>query len=137
MAIKAFTFSFKLDAKDLLEYVTERNIGVHVEAYGTAPKKPKELAAPKMLALPAPRNKERPGIQAVIMAFLLKHQEGVKAAVLRQLIVQSGYSAQSYSNQFHQLKNHGLIKNLSKTRRNAVYAPTPKALREAANGQEH
>ena len=133
MAIKTFTFSFKLDAKDLLEYVTERNVGVDIQAFGTEPKQPKLLTGPKMLALPAPRKNGRPGIQQAIIAFLIQHKEGVSSPGLKALLGQTGYSEKSLSNQLWTLRQNGLVRNVGK-KGHGLYQPTAKALREANHG---
>ena len=131
MAIKQFTFSFKLNAEELLAYVVEHNIAVNIEAYGTGPKKPQapqELAEitelPAMLALPGPRMGKQ-SIQAVIIAFLLRHQEGATATTLRELLDQSGHSQKSFNGQIHLLKQKGLVKSNG----HGAFKATPKALK--------
>jgi hypothetical protein len=131
MAIKSFTFSFKLDAKDLLEFVTERNVAVNIEAFGTAPKQPQPLALPapnqgqpKKLPLPTRRG-SRPGIQAVIIGFLVRRKEGASTAALRALIQQTGYAPSSINNQLYQLRHTGLVKSPKK----GIYRATAKAIK--------
>src|ERR1700746_1258384 len=136
MAIKQFIFSFKIEAKDLFEYIAERNVAVNIDAYGTAPKKPKQkaiAAPPPVLALPAPKGDKRTGIQAVIIAFMVAHQqEDVTAEGLRALIAQSGYSEKSLNNQIFHLRRNKLIRSTGRGK----YRVTAKAVRalEANNG---
>ena len=137
MAIKQFIFSFKIEAKDLFEYIAERNVAVNIDAYGTAPKPKKQqkaiAAPPPVLALPAPKNGKRTGIQAVIIAFMVAHQqEDVTAEGLRALIAQSGYSEKYLNNQIFHLRRNKLIRSTGRGK----YRATAKAVRamEAANG---
>jgi hypothetical protein len=134
MAIKHFTFSFKLDAKDLLEYVTERNVAVEIQAFGTKPK-PKLETPPKPLALPAPTQFGRQGMQNVLVAFVLAHKEGVSMAGLKALFEQSGYSQKSLSNAIYNARTTGLIKRTGNNFSAKFYA-TAKAVKltEVVNG---
>lgn len=138
MAIKQFHFSFKLDAKDLLEYVTERNVAVEIQAYGSPPKKHKEqkqlVAPPQMLALPPPTPRE-PGKRKVgamdsILIFCAMHSdEFVTTDGIKTLLVQQGYSGKSINSALWNLKNNGLIRGVKGTR--GRYRVTPKGIRTA------
>ena len=134
MAIKTFTFSFKLDAKDLLEYVTERNVGVNIEAFGTEPKKPKQpklLAAPAKLALPAPGGKLEP-TQAVLLFILdpanTSHEITMKQVT--QLLVKVGYSARTGHNLIWRMRENGFLKQYKR----GTYRATAKAMKEVNHG---
>jgi hypothetical protein len=131
MPIKSFNFSFKLDAKDLLEYITEKNIAVDIQAFGTAPRQPRaQVTGPTgMLALPAPPVK-RLGMHYTIIAFLVAHREGCSMAGLQALMTQSGYSPKSLPGQVYKLRVAGLIKSVG-TSRNAKYIATPKAIKQS------
>ena len=144
MPIKSFTFAFKLDAKELLEYVVSRNIALDIHATGTK----RELPAPEqtqqppeqMLALPAPPNlssrltdsrsgKKANGLNSrgIVMLFLAQHQEErVSAAGLRDLITQSGYKPSSIGGLLFDLRKYGWVKQAGK----GYYRITAKGLQQ-------
>lgn len=140
MAIKQFTFTFKLDAKELLEYVSERNVAVDIQAFGTGPKpkpqnKPQKLTAPaKQLSLPAPgkRSRKLGAKNAVIGFFLMHHGEEVTLQALRDMLVSEGFSAKTAHTALWTLKGEGMIKKPAGTK--GVYRPTAKLLKQ--NGEE-
>jgi hypothetical protein len=118
MPIKSFTFAFKLDAKELLAYVVERNIAVDIHATGTKRQEP-ELALPatqQPLALPAPHplagerraKNGRIGSKAVILFYLAQH-ERAKPAQLKVALQEAGYQASTYNGLMFSLKKEGLI----------------------------
>ena len=113
MPIKSFTFAFKLDAKELLEYVVNRNIAVDIHATGTKRQEQEtaELPAPpQMLALPAPHpiageRKDphgRLGSRAVVLFYLAAHKRA-SGIELKDALVKAGYKAST---------SHGLLWNL-------------------------
>ena len=149
MAIKHFNFSFKLpngmmqlqlDVKDLLEYITERNTAVEIQVFGTEPKKPKvpQLEAPTTLALPAPtkrqEGKRKGGAQATLLIFFAMHQgKVVSTSMLRDMLVQQGYSAHTINNAIWSMKTNGLVRPVKGTK--GQYRVTPKGIRTAEEMQ--
>jgi hypothetical protein len=123
MAIKTFTFSFKLDAKDLLEYVSERNVAVDIQAFGTGPKvKQQEIAAPATpLLLPPPG---KPLARDLVLLFLVTHQQAT-GAELRQLLVENGFSEKTSHGLLWGLRQEGLCKSYKK----GTYRATVKAIK--------
>lgn len=134
MAIKHFNFSFKLDVKDLLEFITERNAGVEIQAFGTPPKVPKQLAAPKTLALPPPNKREpgkrKGGAMNSILIFLAQHpKENISTAGLSAMLIQQGFSHYTLNNALWTLKSTGFVRSIKGTR--GQYRITPKGIRQA------
>jgi len=109
--------------------VTERNIAVDIQAFGTTPPQTKKkVAAPhKMLALPKPGAGNRPPkIRVAMAAFLVAHKAGVTKEALGALLVQMDFSAKSLSGQLHLLKKEGLVRKTAQ----GLYIPTAKALKQ-------
>jgi hypothetical protein len=104
MAIKSFTFSFKLDTKDLLEFITEHDIAVNIEALDTKP---------QVSDLPAPKKRELT-IPGTIISFLIRHKEGASTEALKALLIQAGYSEKSLNNQLFTLRQNGLVKSIGR-----------------------
>lgn len=138
MAIKQFHFSFKLDAKDLLEYVTQNNVAVEIQAFGTPPKQPKapkQLPAPKVLALPPPSAPHKPGTRKLgatnaMLLFMAAHpKQIVTSAGLRALLIQQGYSKHTLNNAVWSMKQNGLIRIPKGLK--GQYRVTPKGTRHA------
>jgi hypothetical protein len=134
MAIKQFIFSFKIEAKDLFEYIAERNVAVNIDAYGTAPKAKKQQeqleAPPSMLALPAPvaggKSKGRVPMKAVILAFLAANKKGAPSAALKELIAHNGHSKTSYNGVIWVLQQEGMVKRMA----NGNWRATAKAIQK-------
>ena len=136
MAIKQFTFSFKLDAKDLFEYIAERNVAMNIDVYGTIPKsskRKKELAAPPpMLALPAPQgNRKKPTVIQIVLAMLAQDtKSNTSLALIRETIVGAGFSTKTIYTQMLAMRQRGLAKQVSR----GFYRITAKGLREVNHG---
>jgi hypothetical protein len=107
LPIKSFTFAFKLDAKELLAYVVERNIAVDIHATGTKRQEPEVAALPpasQLLTLPAPRpiagqrrmSDGRIGSKAAILFYLTQHQLATPAQ-LKVALEEAGYSVKTYN----------------------------------------
>jgi hypothetical protein len=130
MPIKSFTFAFKLDAKDLLAYVVERNLAVDIHATGQprAAQQAQELlpAASEPLALPAPGSK--PVAIDTVMAFFVAHpKKSITTSMVRALLIETGHSKNTSHGLVFTLKAKGLIKRTAP----ATYRVTAKGLREA------
>lgn len=122
MSIKSFTFAFKLDAKELLAYVVERNIAVDIHATGTKREQPALLPVEEVqpLALPPPTHIRNSNTRSydltqnsrgVILAFLAIHpKESIPSTTFRDLLKQAGYSPGSVTSIIHVLTTTGLIK---------------------------
>jgi hypothetical protein len=119
MPIKSFTFAFKLDAKELLAYVVERNIAVDIHATGTKRVQEPEsavLPAPQRhLALPAPHpivgertSSGRIGSKAVVLFYLAAHKRA-KAKELKVALMEAGYKASTMNNLMWAMREEGLI----------------------------
>jgi hypothetical protein len=118
MPIKSFTFAFKLDAKELLAYVVERNIAVDIHATGTKRQELEPAAIPttqQPLALPAPHtlageraSNGRIGSRAAILFYLAQHGRATPSQ-LRAALVEAGYKPHTYNNLMHVLKRDGLV----------------------------
>jgi hypothetical protein len=119
MPIKSFTFAFKLDAKELLEYVVNRNIAVDIHATGTKRQEQEvaELSPPaKLLALPAPHplagerksGNGRIGSKAVVLFHLAQH-ERASAAQLKAALLEAGYKSSTINNLIYTMKKEGLV----------------------------
>jgi hypothetical protein len=136
MPIKSFTFAFKLDAKELLNYIVERNIAVDIQATGI--KRQPELlpAAEPTLALPAPlpaQENSDHNSRDIILMFMARHQEHkMSLAALRALLEQSHYSPKSLSNLIHILYKGGFVKKAG----SGHYRITVKGLRRVEQTQE-
>lgn len=127
MPIKTFEFAFKLDAKDLLEYVVHRNIAVDIRATGSrrpevtimpSTQQPDQLPTPEQpLALSAPDHGVNPRLTAgkkgkgnsglnsrgIVMLFLAQRREKVHSAELKKLLTTTGYAESSYASLIHGL----------------------------------
>jgi hypothetical protein len=124
MPIKSFTFAFKLDAKDLLAYVVEKNVQVDIQATGSKRQAEPEVqalpATQPMLALPAPHplagerktNCGRIGSKAVVLFHLAQHGRAT-AAQLKAALVDAGYQPHTLNNLIWSLKNEGLVSRSS------------------------
>jgi hypothetical protein len=119
MPIKSFTFAFKIDAKDLLAYVVERNIAVDIHATGTKRQEPEPAVLPAMqqpLALPAPHpiagerkpRNGRLGSKAVILFYLVTHKQA-KAHELIAALEEAGYKAATFNSLMWHLKTNKLV----------------------------
>jgi hypothetical protein len=119
MPIKSFTFAFKLDAKELLAYVVERNIAVDIHATGTKRVQEPEsavLPAPQRhLALPAPHpltgertSSGRIGSKAVVLFYLAQHGRAT-AGQLKVALVEAGYKPSTMNNLMWSMREEGLI----------------------------
>jgi hypothetical protein len=120
MPIKSFTFAFKLDAKDLLTYVVERNIAVDIQATGTKRQEPEAAPAlppvEQLLALPAPHPiagerkspNGRMGSKAVVLFYLAAHKRAV-AKELKAALMGAGYRVSTYNGLMWQLKKEKLV----------------------------
>jgi hypothetical protein len=118
MPIKSFTFAFKLDAKELLSYVVEKNIAVDIHATGTKRQEQEatELPSPaSMLALPAPRPivgrrtlGGRIGSKAVVLFYLAAHKRA-SCNELKVALVEAGYRASSCDGLLWSLKTKKLV----------------------------
>jgi hypothetical protein len=120
MPIKSFTFAFKLDAKELLNYVVERNIAVDIHATGQRRQEMEQLPAPEQpLALPPPRSLNSRNLdpltnsRGVVLTFLAKHDK-VSAAGLRALLVQSGFAASTFHGMIWSMHKAGLVRKAGK-----------------------
>jgi hypothetical protein len=120
MPIKSFTFAFKIDAKDLLTYVVEKNLAVDIHATGTKRQEPEAVAAlppaQQLLALPAPHPiagerkspNGRMGSKAVVLFYLAAHKRAV-AKELKTALIGAGYRASTYNGLMWQLKKEKLV----------------------------
>jgi hypothetical protein len=118
MPIKSFTFAFKLDAKELLAYVVERNIAVDIHATGTKRQELEPAALPasqQPLALPAPHpigvrrdTHGRMGSKAAVLFYLAAHKRAM-AKDLKAALVEAGYKASTYNGLMWGLKQEGLV----------------------------
>lgn len=134
MAINKFRFTFEIEAKDLFEYISERNAGVEIQAFGTPPKEQKkQLTAHKTLALPPPTQPMEPGKRKMgamnsLLIFLALHpKESMSTAGLRTMLMQQGYSGKTLSNAIWTLKNGGFARKSAR----GTYRVTAKGIREA------
>jgi hypothetical protein len=125
MPIKSFTFAFKIDAKDLLSYVAEKNLQVDIQASGSSKKlaelEVEALPAPQpMLALPAPhpisgQRKDpagRIGSRAVILFYLAAHKRA-RAKDIKAALVQAGYKEHTFNSLIWTMKGEGLVSSSS------------------------
>jgi hypothetical protein len=119
MPIKSFTFAFKLDAKELLEYVVNRNMAVDIHATGTKRTEVESVVPPlpaldQQLALPAPKGRSRDfsgNSRGVVLMFMAQHpKENYSYAVVRALLEQTGYSAKSVGSLLDALQKAGWVK---------------------------
>jgi hypothetical protein len=119
MPIKSFTFAFKIDAKELLNYVVEKNVAVDIHATGTKRQEQEAVAlpsTPQPLALPAPQPiagerkspNGRMGSKAVVLFYLAKHGRAA-AKDLKVALMEAGYSVSTYNGLMWVLKKEGLV----------------------------
>jgi hypothetical protein len=118
MPIKSFTFAFKVDAKELLSYVIEKNIAVDIHATGTKRQEQEVVALPAVqprLALPSPhpiagerRSQGRIGSRAVVLFYLAQHGRA-KAKELKVALMEAGYKASTMNNLMWAMREEGLI----------------------------
>jgi hypothetical protein len=135
MPIKSFTFAFKLDAKELLEYVVNRNVAVDIHATCTRRQELEQLPAPEQpLALPPPPSKKgtrntdiRNNSRGVVLSFMARHpEEKYSNTVLRTLLEQTGYSPNTLHGMIFIMHKTGLVKKAGK----GHYRITAKGLRK-------
>jgi hypothetical protein len=120
MPIKSFTFAFRLDAKDLLAYVVEKNVQVDIQATGSKRQAEPEVqslpATQPMLALPAPHpiagERKSPdgrlGSKAVVLFYLAQHGRATTSQ-LKAALVEAKYRASTYNGLMWSLKKDGLV----------------------------
>jgi hypothetical protein len=123
MPIKSFTFAFKLDAKELLEYVVNRNMAVDIHATGTRRPEVELIPSPEQpLALPPPPIKKgarNPDLhtnsRGIVLAFMARHpEEKYSNAVLRALLQQTGYSPNTLHGMIFIMHKARLVKKAGK-----------------------
>ncbi len=114
MPVKSFTFAFKIDAKELLAFVADRNIAIDIHATGT-----NRAALPKpngQLALPAPDKKST--LQSMVEAYFASHpKETITTKQVGALLGRMPYGT------LHILLSKGVIKRVGP----AQYRATAKA----------
>jgi hypothetical protein len=118
MPIKSFTFAFKLDAKELLNYVVEKNLQVDIHATGSKRQEQEVAALPAtepMLALPAPHPipgeralNGRMGSKAVVLFYLAMHKRA-SSKELGAALIEAGYKHNTLNNLLHTMKADGLV----------------------------
>jgi hypothetical protein len=120
MPIKTFTFAFKLDAKELLNYVVERNIAVDIHATGTKrelpPPEQPALPATPQLALPPPtRNNGKPGSKNIVLLFVAQHKS-VSTSEINSALEEAGYSPNTSHGLLFNMRKEGLLLRAGKAR---------------------
>jgi hypothetical protein len=123
MPVKSFTFAFKLDAKELLEYVVNRNVAIDIHATGTRRQEVEQLSAPEQpLALPSPPQKTkardlnpRTNSRGVVLAYMSnRSDEKHSVSALRALIEQAGFSGNTLHGMLFIMLKAGLIRKAGK-----------------------
>jgi hypothetical protein len=119
MPIKSFTFAFKIDAKDLLAYVVEKNIAVDIHATGTKRQEPEvvetipQLPQPLALSAPSSINSRKPtggrmGSKAVILLYLAANKRATPSQ-LKVALREAGYRTSTYNGLMFILKANKLV----------------------------
>jgi hypothetical protein len=123
MPIKSFTFAFKLDAKELLEYVVNRNVAIDIHATGTRKQEVEQLSASEQpLALPPPPHKpgvrnldSRTNSRGVVLAYMFhRPDEKHSFSALRALLEQTGYSGNTLHGMLYVMLKAKLIRKSGK-----------------------
>ena len=134
MPLKKLHIGFDLEIKDLIEYITERDVTMKIDAYGTPPKVPKKAIAapPPMLALPPPG--KRPTVKNIVLTYFAAHpDEKAATSALRELSVAAGHAPSTLHGQLWLMRQDGTVKQAGK----GFYRITARGLREVHNAQAH